>query len=114
MNEVTTGTEVLRFRSDVEPQRISKVIEDVWSELQSDSASRQLIATSLRISPEDLIWKEPPFTAKAAASHFGVGTTILIFVGMRFAESLTDKIFDEVFWPRIEAAFGKMVKRNWS
>ena len=115
MSDITaTNLEVRRLAvsSEISPENIDQTLIDVWQELQSNAASRNFVAQNVGMDPEELVWQSPPFVSRTGASNFGVCTTILIFVGLRFAESLTDKVFDEVFWPRIKAKFGEHVSRQ--
>jgi hypothetical protein len=99
---------------------INEIIREVWQEMQTSQELREWAARDANIPADRLLSSETPFVARTPAeSQFGVGTTILIFVGLRVAETFIDRsagkvfdVFEQIYWPRIRAALGNKVKRK--
>jgi hypothetical protein len=93
---------------------IEQAVDDLCEQLRSNPQLRsEAIEAGVNLEAFDMD-NECPFEVQRTAEGIGVIETFLIAVAARIAGEYVvrglDKLWDDVFWPRLEQRFGDMLQ----
>jgi hypothetical protein len=102
---------LLRFEATqgVDELDVNALIGKIWGELRS-RPDVILEAEKFGIDKQIFLSATPPFEARGDGSQFGIGTTILIFLGIEVSKAIIDRgvnvLWDEFFAPQLNTHMG--------